>query len=144
MKTCREATVFLLAGHAVGGVSKGRLFPLSRDDLVECTALLLAVRAGQLDVLHVPVGSLDVLAQQIAAEVACRECDETELYDLIRRAQPFEGLAHEDFMAVVRMLGEGFSTRRGRWQNCGNIARERQDSIPAWRTVGKLSPTLWE
>ena len=102
------------SGHAVGGVSKGRLFPVSRDDLVECTALLLAVRAGQLDVLHVPDGTLDVLAQQLAAEVACRECDEDELYDLMRRALPFADLPRADFSAVVRMLGEGFSTRRGR------------------------------
>jgi len=102
------------SGHAVGGTSKGRLFPLSRDDLVECTALLRAVRAGQLDVLHVPEGTLDVLAQQIAAEVACRECEETELYELVRRAQPFANLSRADFTAVVRMLGEGFSTRRGR------------------------------
>jgi ATP-dependent Lhr-like helicase len=102
------------SGHAVGGVSKGRLFPVSRDDLVECAALLLAVRAGQLDVLHVPEGTLDVLAQQIAAEVACRECEEEELFALLRRAQPFENLSQTDFMAVVRMLGEGFSTRRGR------------------------------
>jgi ATP-dependent Lhr-like helicase len=102
------------SGHAVDGVSKGRLFPVSRDDLVECTALLLAVRAGQLDVLQVPDGTLDVLAQQIAAEVACRECDEDELYALVRRALPFANLARADFAAVVRMLGEGFSTRRGR------------------------------
>jgi ATP-dependent Lhr-like helicase len=102
------------SGHAVGGVSKGRLFPVSRDDLVECTALLLAVRAGQLDVLHVPDGTLDVLAQQIAAEVACREYDADEMYDLMRRALPFANLSRADFTAVVRMLGEGFSTRRGR------------------------------
>ncbi len=102
------------SGHAVGGTSKGRLFPLSRDDLVECTALLLAVRAGQLDVLQVPTGTLDVLAQQITAEVACREYGEQELYDLVRRARPFAGLERADFMAVVRMLAEGFSTRRGR------------------------------
>jgi len=102
------------SGHAVGGISKGRLFPLSRDDLVECTALLLAVRAGALDVLHVPPGTLDVLAQQIAAEVAAGECDESELYELVRRAQPFQNLPRADFTAVVRMLGEGFSTRRGR------------------------------
>src|SRR5580658_3918439 len=87
------------SGHAVGGISKGRLFPLSRDDLVECTALLLAVRAGQLDVLQVPEGTLDVLAQQIAAEVACHECEETQLYELVRRAQPFAKLAHADFIA---------------------------------------------
>jgi ATP-dependent helicase Lhr and Lhr-like helicase len=102
------------SGHAVGGTSKGRLFPVSRDDLVECTALLLAVRAGQLDVLHVPEGSLDVLAQQLAAEVACRECEESELYALVRRALPFAQLPRAKFDAVVRMLGEGFSTRRGR------------------------------
>ena len=102
------------SGHAVGGVSKGRLFPVSRDDLVECTALLLAVRAGQLDVLQVPEGTLDVLAQQIAAEVACRECDETELYELVQRALPFAGLTRADFIATVRMLADGFSTRRGR------------------------------
>jgi ATP-dependent Lhr-like helicase len=102
------------SGHAVGGVSKGRLFPVSRDDLVECTALLLAVRAGQLDVLHVPAGTLDVLAQQLAAEVACRECEESELYALVRRALPFAQLPRARFDAVVRMLGEGFSTRRGR------------------------------
>ncbi|HEV2701378.1 MAG TPA: DEAD/DEAH box helicase [Steroidobacteraceae bacterium] len=102
------------SGHAVGGVSKGRLFPLSRDDLVECTALLLAVRAGQLDVLQVPDGTLDVLAQQIAAEVACGECDETELYELVQRALPFAGLSRADFTATVRMLADGFSTRRGR------------------------------
>jgi ATP-dependent Lhr-like helicase len=102
------------SGHVVGGTAKGRLFPVSRDDLVECTALLLAVRAGQLDVLHVPEGTLDVLAQQIAAEVACRECEESELYALIRRALPFARLPWAQFAAVVRMLGEGFSTRRGR------------------------------
>ena len=102
------------SGHAVGGVSKGRLFPVSRDDLVECTALLLAVRAGQLDVLQVPAGTLDVLAQQLAAEVACRECEELELYALVRRALPFAQLPRARFEAVVRMLGEGFSTRRGR------------------------------
>ncbi|MGC1460475.1 MAG: DEAD/DEAH box helicase, partial [Steroidobacteraceae bacterium] len=102
------------SGHAVGGVSKGRLFPLSRDDLVECTALLLAVRAAALDVLQIPAGTLDVLAQQIAAEVACRECDETELYDLVRRALPFAQLSREDYSATVRMLAAGFSTRRGR------------------------------
>ena len=102
------------SGHAVGGVSKGRLFPLSRDDLVECTALLHAVRAGQLDVLRIPDGTLDVLAQQIAAEVACREYGEAELYTLIRGALPFATLSRADFDAVVRMLAEGFSTRRGR------------------------------
>ncbi|HUK02843.1 MAG TPA: DEAD/DEAH box helicase [Steroidobacteraceae bacterium] len=102
------------AGHAVGGTSKGRLFPLSRDDLVECAALLAAVHRGELDRLSVPEGALDVLAQQIAAEVGARECAEDELYGLIRRAWPYRNLARHDFDAIVEMLAAGFTTRRGR------------------------------
>jgi ATP-dependent helicase Lhr and Lhr-like helicase len=102
------------AGHSVGGISKGRLFPLSRDELVECAALLDAVRRGELDRLTVPQNALDVLAQQITAEVAARECAEDELFDLMRGAYPYRSLRREDFDDCVRMLAEGFSTRRGR------------------------------
>ncbi len=102
------------AGHAVGGISKGRLFPLSRDELVECTALLDAVRRGELDQLSVPENALDVLAQQITAEVAAREWQEDALFSLIRRAYPYRNLSRADFDDCVRMLAEGFSTRRGR------------------------------
>ena len=104
------------SGHAVGGTPKGRLFPLSRDDLVECTALLDAVRRGELDTLHVPPGTLDVLSQHIVAEVASQEWDEEALYRLVREAQPYAQLPRSDFDAVLRMLSEGFSTRRGRQQ----------------------------
>ncbi len=101
------------SGHAVDGTPKGRLFPQSRDELVECTALLDAVRRGELDTLHVERTSLDVLAQQIVAEVACREWNEDDLFALVRRAYPFAELAREQFTAVVRMLADGFTTRRG-------------------------------
>ena len=57
------------SGHAIGGTPKGRLFPLSRDDLVECAALLDSVRRGELDRLTIPERPLDVLAQQVVAEV---------------------------------------------------------------------------
>src|SRR6202045_2909096 len=102
------------AGHAVGGTSKGRLFPLSRDELVECAALLDAVRRGELDRLSVPAAPLDVLAQQITAEVSAREWAEGELFDLMRGAYPYRELAREDFDECVSMLAQGFSTRRGR------------------------------
>ncbi|MGB6451057.1 MAG: DEAD/DEAH box helicase, partial [Steroidobacteraceae bacterium] len=102
------------SGHAVGGLCKGRLFPLSRDDLVECAALLDAVRRGELDRLAVPAGSLDVLSQQIAAEVAAREWSEEELFRRVRMAHPYRDLDRGEFDDVVRMLAEGFSTRRGR------------------------------
>jgi len=102
------------SGHAVGGTPKGRLFPLSRDELVECAALLESVRRGELDQLTIPDQPLDVLAQQVAAEVAAQEWSEDGLLALFRRAWPYRLLSREDFFDVVRMLAEGFSTRRGR------------------------------
>ncbi len=101
------------SGHSVGGTPKGRLFPLSRDDLVECTALLDSIRRGELDTLHVERNALDVLAQQIVAEVACREWDENALFALVTRAYPFVDLSTNTFRDVIRMLAEGFTTRRG-------------------------------
>ncbi|RYD16571.1 MAG: DEAD/DEAH box helicase [Lysobacteraceae bacterium] len=101
------------SGHAVGATPKGRLFPLSRDELVECAALLDAVRRGELDALHVEMAPLDVLAQQVVAEVASRDWDEAELHALFRRAWPFAGIDAARFATVVRMLAEGFTTRRG-------------------------------
>ena len=102
------------ANHAVGGIPKGRLFPMSRDDLVECTALLDAVQRGELDRLIIPPKPLDVLAQQIVAEVAARDYGEDELYALARRAWPYRDLTRVEFDAVVHMLSEGYATRRGR------------------------------
>src|SRR6478609_7042946 len=116
--TARAISTFLQrvgrANHAVGGVPKGRLFPLSRDELVECTALLDAVRAGELDRLHIPVAPLDVLSQQIVAEVAAGERSEDELFALVRRAWPYRDLERPAYDEVVRMLADGIATRRGR------------------------------
>ena len=102
------------SGHTLGGTSKGRLFPTTRDDLMECIALLLAARRGKLDRLTVPEKPLDVLAQQIVAAAAIEEWDETDVFDLARRAYPYRGLTREEFDDVVKMLAEGFSTRMGR------------------------------
>jgi len=102
------------ANHAVGGVPKGRLLPLSRDDLVECTALLDAVRDGELDALQISAQPLDVLAQQLVAEVSAREYGEDELWDLVRRAWPYRELERRQFDEIVRMLADGIATRRGR------------------------------
>ncbi|HXR18819.1 MAG TPA: DEAD/DEAH box helicase [Steroidobacteraceae bacterium] len=116
--TPRSISTFLQrvgrANHAVGGVPKGRLLPLSRDDLVECAALLAAVRAGELDALQIPAQPLDVLAQQLVAEVSAREYGEDELYQLVRRAWPYRALERGEFDELLRMLAEGIATRRGR------------------------------
>jgi len=101
------------SGHQVGGTPKGRLFPTSRDDLVECAALLDCVRRGELDRLAVPEAPLDVLAQQIVAEVACEEWGEDALFALVRRAAPWARLERTQFDAVLRMLAEGYTSRHG-------------------------------
>jgi ATP-dependent helicase Lhr and Lhr-like helicase len=101
------------SGHAVGATPKGRLFPQSRNDLVECAALLDCIRRGELDALKIPDAPIDVLAQQIVAEVACGEWDESALFDWLRRAWPYRNLSRKEFDAVVRMLADGFTTRRG-------------------------------
>ena len=102
------------SNHTVSGFPKGRVFPLSRDELVECAALLDAVRRGELDHLTIPEQPLDILAQQIVAAVAAEEWTEDKLFEMVRSAYPFRNLTREVFDAVVRMLSEGFTTRRGR------------------------------
>ena len=102
------------SGHHLAAVPKGRVFPLSRDELIECAALLRAARERELDRLIIPDHPLDILAQQVVAAVACEEWDEDALYELARGAYPYRGLARKDFDAVVQMLADGFTTRRGR------------------------------
>ncbi|MEQ1439408.1 DEAD/DEAH box helicase [Fontimonas sp. SYSU GA230001] len=102
------------AGHAVRAIPKGRLFPISLDDLAECTALLDCARRGELDRIHIPQAPLDVLAQQIVAEAACREWRLDELHARFVRALPYRDLPLARFEALVRMLADGYSTRRGR------------------------------
>ena len=102
------------SGHAVGGIPKGRLFPCTRDELVECVALLDSVRRGELEALRVAGGAIDVLAQQVVAEAADREWRYGDLYAVCRRAWPYRDLSPDRFEAVVDMLANGFSTRRGR------------------------------
>ncbi|MCF5974715.1 ATP-dependent DNA helicase, partial [Xanthomonas perforans] len=101
------------SGHKVGGTPKARLFPQTRDELVECAALLDSIRRGELDALRIVTAPVDVLAQQIVAEAACEDWDEDALFALVRRAWPFAGLSRATFDSVVRMLCDGFSTRLG-------------------------------
>ncbi|MBX9850484.1 MAG: DEAD/DEAH box helicase [Cytophagaceae bacterium] len=102
------------SGHSVGGTPKGIIYPLTRDELVECTAILDAVRRGELDEIIMPEKPIDVLAQQIVAEVGSDEWEEDALYNLMRRAYPYRDLSRKEFDEVISMLAEGFTTRRGR------------------------------
>ncbi|HMC93810.1 MAG TPA: DEAD/DEAH box helicase, partial [Polyangia bacterium] len=102
------------SGHVVGGTPKGRLFPLTRDQLIETVALVRAARRGVIDAVALRDAPLDVLGQQIVAACACEEWDEDALFDLFRRAAPYAALDRADFDAVVDMLSEGIATSRGR------------------------------
>ncbi|MFX1739154.1 DEAD/DEAH box helicase [Paraburkholderia sp. A1RI_3L] len=114
------------SGHQVGAVPKGRLFPTSRDDLIECAAILDCVRRNELDRLVMPHAPLDVLAQQIVAEVAAAEWNEDALFERLRRAAPYAALTREQYDAVLRMLAEGYTGRhgvRGAWLHRDAVAR---------------------
>ncbi|MFN3326860.1 MAG: DEAD/DEAH box helicase [Bryobacteraceae bacterium] len=102
------------SGHWVGAKPKGILFPTTRDELAECAALIHAIRAGDLERIHIPAHPLDILAQQIVAETAAEPWSEFALYDLVRTAFPYRDLARPDFDALVTMLSEGIATSRGR------------------------------
>ena len=102
------------SGHSIAGTPKGRVFPVSRDDLIECAALLRSVRAGVLDRIVTHDAPLDVLAQQVVAECACCDYSEDDLFALMTRAWPYRALARSTFAGVLQMTAEGFATRRGR------------------------------
>jgi ATP-dependent Lhr-like helicase len=111
------ATLLQRAGraeHKRGGLPKARLFPLSRDELVECVATVRSIQNAEMDILIMPDKPLDVLAQQIVACVSVEDWDEEQLFELMRSAYPYRNLTRKEFDDVLRMLAEGFSTRRGR------------------------------
>ncbi|OLC74589.1 MAG: hypothetical protein AUH72_21550, partial [Acidobacteria bacterium 13_1_40CM_4_65_8] len=124
------------SGHTIAGLPKGRVFPVSRDDLVECAALLRSVRRGELDRIVSHDAPLDVLAQQLVAEAACAEYAEDDLFMLVRSAWPYRDLARSDFDAVLKMTADGFATTRGR-----RAALVHRDEVNA-RVRGRRSARL--
>ena len=136
------------SGHFRGGMPKGRLYPLTRDELVECAGLLRGVRQGRLDRLHPPVAPLDILAQQIVAACAVEPWKEVELYELMRRAAPFESLTREVFEEIVHLVSEGIETGRGRRaayvhrDRIGGMLRARRGARLAALTSGGAIPEV--
>jgi ATP-dependent Lhr-like helicase len=102
------------AGHWISAIPKGRLFATTRDELVECAALIRAIKAGTLDRIEIPQGALDVLAQQLVAAAATQSWDVEDLYALIRRSYSYRALERSDFDDVLEMLAAGIATSRGR------------------------------
>jgi ATP-dependent helicase Lhr and Lhr-like helicase len=125
------------AGHWRGAIPKGRFFATTRDELVECAALVRAIRRGELDRLAIPDAPMDILAQQIVAMCAAEDWDEQELFETIRRAYPYRELDRADFNKIVEMLSEGISARRGRYG--AYLHRDRVNGVLRPRRGARLA-----
>ncbi|MGH7264048.1 MAG: DEAD/DEAH box helicase, partial [Candidatus Rokuibacteriota bacterium] len=134
------------SGHWLGATPTGRLFALTRDDLVECAALVRSIRAGRLDRVEIPARPLDVLAQQLVAATADREWDADRLFDLVRQAWPYRDLPRADFDAVLRMEAERLPTEpkgtapRLHWDRVRGTVRGRRGARLAVVTSGGTIP----
>ncbi|MBC5829266.1 MAG: DEAD/DEAH box helicase [Candidatus Eremiobacteraeota bacterium] len=102
------------SGHWIGARPHGKLFVTTRDELLECGALVRAIRTGAMDALKIPFAPLDILAQQIVAACGAEEWSAQELFALTQTAYPYRALQRKDFDAVVDMLADGVATSRGR------------------------------
>ena len=137
------------SGHSLQAIPKGRIFPLTRDELLEAMALVRAVRNGRLDTIEMPVAPLDILAQQIVAAVSVEEWDERQLLQLIRRAWPYRDLSAENYESILQLLAEGLTptTRRGAWLHRDRIhgqLRSRAGARLAALTSGGAIPEAAE
>jgi ATP-dependent Lhr-like helicase len=103
------------AGHWRGAIPKGRIFASTRDELLECAALVRAIRQGDLDSIEIPDAPQDVLAQQIVAMCSAEDWQEDDLFERVRRAYPYRNLARAQFDTIIEMLSEGIAARRGRY-----------------------------
>lgn len=123
------------AGHHHGGVPMARLFPLTRDDLLESWVLLQGLKQKQLDSVRLPHQPLDVLAQHILAECACGEQSEAGLAEWVRRAWPYRQLSDAELAALLNMLADGFSGRQEQIRLLWDRARGR---LKAEKTLRSL------
>jgi ATP-dependent Lhr-like helicase len=134
------------AGHWRGAVPKGRLFATTRDELIECAALIKAVREGELDRIIIPDCPRDVLAQQIVACCATNDWDVDELFDRLRKAYPFRNLTREVYHSLLEMLSEGLAGRRAKygkylhWDRINNVLKARRGARMLAITNGGAIP----
>ena len=148
--SCRSIAMALQrigrSGHWRGAIPKGKLFPTTRDELIECAALVRAIRSGDLDRLMIPEAPLDILAQQICAACAAEEISEEKLFQMIRRAYPYRNLSREKFESILAMLSDGIASSRGRYgaylhrDQVQSILRARRGTRLAAITSGGAIP----
>jgi ATP-dependent helicase Lhr and Lhr-like helicase len=125
------------AGHWRGAISKGRIFATTRDELVECAALVRVIRQGGLDRLEIPEAPMDILAQQSVAMCAAEDWNEDELFRAVRKAYPYRNLERGRFDSVLEMLSEGIAARRGRYG--AYLHRDRVNGMVRARRGARLA-----
>src|ERR1700722_17000930 len=125
------------AGHWRGAIPKGRIFATTRDELLECAALVRAIRKGELDRLEIPDSPMDILAQQIVAMCSAEDWSEQELFERFRQSYPYRDLERADFEKVVEMLSEGITARRGRYG--AYLHRDRVNGVLRARRGARLA-----
>ena len=125
------------SGHWVGAKPKGLFLATTRDELIECAALIHGIRSGELERIAIPRNALDILAQQIVAETAAESWQEDDLFALVRKAYPYRNLDRSDFEAVIEMLSDGIATSRGR--NGAMLHRDRVNGRVRGRRGARLA-----
>jgi ATP-dependent Lhr-like helicase len=134
------------SGHWVGAKPEGRLYATTRDELLECAALVRAIRTGKLDALKIPRAPLDILAQQVVATASTGEWSTGDLYELMRSAYPYRDLPRKDFDDVLAMLADGVAHSRGRsgaflhYDRVNEVVRARRGARIAAITSGGAIP----
>ncbi len=134
------------SGHWIGALPRGTIFATTRDELLECAALVRALRGGEVDALDVPDAPLDILAQQIVAACAAHEWKADGLYELARSTYPYRNLPRNDFDSVVALLADGVATSRGRsgtflhYDRVNGILRARRGARITAMTCGGAIP----
>jgi len=136
------------SGHWKGAIPKGRLFATTIDELIECAALVHAIRQGRLDRIRIPAVPLDILAQQVVAECSQRDLNTKELLQMVRRAYPYRDLTEAELREVLAVLSEGITTRHGRrgahlhWDRINDMLRARRSARLAAITSGGAIPDI--
>lgn len=148
----RSIAVFLQrvgrSNHSRYGTPKGRLFPLTRDELVECTALLRAVKQGKLDAVEPPVAPKDILVQQIIAECAAQSWQAEKLFELVRQAAPYSALSEDEFSEALELASQGVVCGFGpkgayvRWDKLNGQLSARRGARLAAITSGGAIPDV--
>ncbi len=125
------------AGHWHGAIPKGRIFATTRNELLECAALVRAMRQGDLDRIAIPEAPLDILAQQMIAICAVEDWEEDRLFELVKRAFPFRKLQRAEFDKVIGFLSEGINASRGRYG--AHLHRDRVNGRVRGRRGSRLA-----